>query len=240
MLPSHWSLPLNVGMAITRRTGGYSLAPWDSLNLGDHVGDNPMHVVANRLRLQTELALPALPAWLNQVHGTSVLELPLAEDNCADGSFSRSPHQVCTVMTADCLPVLLCDDAGTQVAALHAGWRGLCDGILEIGVAKFSCPPAQVRAYFGPCIGPSAFEVGSEVRAAFISRHADDDTAFTALCADKYLADLAKLAELRLARVGVQQFFHSHQCTFTLKDEYFSYRRDGVTGRQASLIWLKD
>ncbi|MGL4473879.1 MAG: peptidoglycan editing factor PgeF [Shewanella sp.] len=240
MLPSHWLLPANVGMTLTQRSNGHSLAPWNSFNLGDHVGDNPIHVVANRLRLHKDLGLSSPPAWLTQVHGTAVLELPLAGDNIADGSYSREQGLVCCVMTADCLPVLLCDNAGTEVAALHAGWRGLCDGILEAGVAKFMAEAHELRAYFGPCIGPQVFEVGAEVKAAFVSRHAEDAAAFKPNANGKFLADLTLLAQNRLARLGVTQFYHSHQCTFALAADYFSYRRDGVTGRQASLIWLKD
>lgn len=174
MLKHDWPIPENVAIAITNRFGGVSVSPFDSLNLGLHVGDKPQDVLTNRAILSQQFALPAEPTWLEQVHGTNIVELQtLAADSAltfADGSYSNQFGHVCAVMTADCLPILLCNQQGTEVAAVHAGWRGLCEGVIEQALAMFQSPAATLIAYFGPAIGPSAFEVGSEVRDAFISK----------------------------------------------------------------------
>ncbi|MCE9788299.1 peptidoglycan editing factor PgeF [Shewanella chilikensis] len=237
MYDCHWPLPVNVRIAMTQRHGGVSLPPFDSLNLGLHVGDISASVQANRALLAKRLALPSEPAWLEQVHGTEVVDLARDSQRVADGSYSDSKAHVAVVMTADCLPVLLCDSAGTQVAALHAGWRGLCDGVIEAGIACFR-PGSELIACLGPAIGKTAFEVGTEVRAAFCDKDPKADNCFVAK-GDKFLGDLQGLARLRLQQAGVRQVYALDACTYSNKD-YFSYRRDGRTGRMASLIWLTD
>lgn len=232
-----WPAPANVKTLQTTRHGGYSLPPYDSLNLGAHVGDDPMRVERNRNQLNE--ILPSEPVWLEQVHGT---EVALAEAaGCrpvADACISRRKNAVCVVMTADCLPVLLCDETGTVVGAVHAGWRGLLDGVIEATVAAMAVPGAQMLAWLGPAIGPQAFEVGPEVRAAFVARDAAADTTFVAH-GDKFLADLYALARQRLAALGVSHVYGGDYCTYTERERFFSYRRDGATGRMATMIWLE-
>ncbi len=232
-----WPAPANVRALQTLRMGGCSPAPWDSLNLGDHVGDDPARVAANRGNLREQL--PAEPLWLNQVHGTTVVDAASAVQRvAADATFSRRPGAVCAVMTADCLPVLFCDRAGTVVAAAHAGWRGLLDGVLENTVAAMQVPPGELLAWLGPAIGPERFEVGDEVRAAFVARGGEAAACFAAQADGKWLADIYGLARQRLAGLGVAHISGGNACTVSDAEHYFSYRRDGVTGRMATLIWL--
>ncbi|MDD3326631.1 MAG: peptidoglycan editing factor PgeF [Zoogloea sp.] len=233
-----WPAPANVKALSTTRAGGVGAAPFDSLNLGTHVGDDPATVAANRARLRA--LLPAEPCWLNQVHGTVVVDLATAQGvPDADAAVSRRPGAVCVVMTADCLPVLLCDRAGTVVGAAHAGWRGLQGGVIEATVRAMNVPAGELMAWLGPAIGPAAFEVGEEVRAAFL---ADDSAAAAAFRpagpAGKWLADLYLLARQHLAALGVTAVHGGDSCTFTEAERFFSYRRDGRTGRMASLVWL--
>ncbi|WP_417615859.1 peptidoglycan editing factor PgeF [Oceanisphaera sp.] len=238
-----WPAPASVFSAQSTRGGGVSPAPFASLNLGAHVGDNPANVEANRARLAACLSLPSAPVWLEQVHGTRVLTLPDETGNLtADAVVSRTPGQVCSIMTADCLPVLFCDQAGSVVAAAHAGWRGLAAGILEATLQAMAVDPATVLVWLGPAIGPGAFEVGGEVRAAFITHSSLAEHAFMPVGNpqdDKWLADIYQLARLRLIAAGVRQFYGGDYCTHTDAARFFSYRRDQATGRQASLIWLE-
>ncbi|MBY5993422.1 peptidoglycan editing factor PgeF [Ferrimonas balearica] len=235
-----WPAPASVRAISTDRQGGVSLPPFDGFNLGGHVGDRPEHVTANRHQLQGQAGLPSAPYWLNQVHGTAVEVLPSARITPqADASYSRQAGTVCTVMTADCLPVLLCDRAGTEVAAAHAGWRGLVDGVLEATLAHFKAQPGEILAWLGPAIGPAAFEVGPEVRERFVAQMAEAEQAFVPR-GDRYLADLYVLARQRLARAGVTDVYGGQWCTYQDPQRFFSYRRDQQTGRQASLIWLQD
>ncbi|HLO62579.1 MAG TPA: peptidoglycan editing factor PgeF [Azonexus sp.] len=236
LLPD-WPAPANVRALQTLRTGGCSPAPWNSLNLGDHVGDDPTRVAANRGSLRERL--PAEPLWLNQVHGTTVVDAASATQRvAADAAFSRRPGAVCAVMTADCLPVLFCDRAGTVVAAAHAGWRGLLDGVLENTVAAMQVPAGELLAWLGPAIGPERFEVGDEVRAAFVAKDAGAAACFVAQADGKWLADIYGLARQRLVGLGVAHISGGNVCTVSDAEHYFSYRRDGVTGRMATLIWL--
>nr|WP_029510917.1 peptidoglycan editing factor PgeF [Marinobacterium stanieri] len=224
----------------TTREGGVSAAPWNSLNLGDHVDDDPLAVAENRQRLQAELGI-AQPQWLTQVHGVAVVEARSdGRVREADACWTRTPGVVCTVMTADCLPVLFASSDGRQVAAAHAGWRGLLNGVLEATLASFD-DPAEVCAWFGPAIGPLAFEVGPEVRAAFMARDAEAEAAFkpSPTHDDRWLADLYLLAQQRLQAAGIQSVSGGEHCTFTEQQDFFSYRRDGRTGRMASLIWIE-
>jgi polyphenol oxidase len=232
-----WPAPANVMALQTTRLGGYSSRPYASLNLGDHVGDDPLVVAANRQRLNR--FVPTEPLWMRQVHGTNVIDAALA--SClpeADAAIARAPDAVCCVMTADCLPVLLCDHAGTVVAAVHAGWRGLLHGVIEATIDTMHVPSSGLLAWLGPAIGPQAFEVGDEVRQAFV--HVDENArhAFTPQADGKWLADIYLLARQRLQGAGVAQIHGGEFCTHTDSARFFSYRRDGVTGRMASMIWL--
>jgi YfiH family protein len=241
-----WPAPRSVHAVVTTRVGGVSAAPWTSLNLGTHVGDNPLHVQENRARLQqalTNVAPCAAPQWLNQVHGITVVEAA-AEASLrktwipdADAVTTALAGVPCVVMTADCLPVFFCDQQGQRVAVAHAGWRGLCDGVLEATLRHFA-NPAQVMTWLGPAIGPAAFEVGDEVRAAFMTHDAAAAAAFVpSPNAGRWLANIYTLAKLRLAKAGVSAIYGGAACTVSDPTQFFSYRRDGQTGRMASVIW---
>ena len=240
-LTAGWPAPARVRTLVTTRDGGVSLAPYASLNLGQHVGDDPAAVAENRARLRA--CLPAEPFWLNQVHGIGVQEACADAPDVppdADAGFTRQPGVVCAVMTADCLPMLLTDRSGSVVAAAHAGWRGLCNGIIEATIARMAVPASDILAWLGPAIGPDAFEVGPEVRAAFMAHDPTAASAFAAIPDGKYLADIYLLARQRLNACGVTEVHGGDACTVTERERYFSYRRDGRTGRMASLIWLAD
>ncbi|HEY0663732.1 MAG TPA: peptidoglycan editing factor PgeF [Thiobacillaceae bacterium] len=237
MITPEWPAPAGVKSLMTTREGGVSGPPWSSFNLGDHVGDDPASVAANRARLHQ--ILPAEPGWLKQVHSARVVELGRGADLDADASFTRERGQVCAVLTADCLPVLFCDRAGSVVAAAHAGWRGLAGGVLEATVAAMQAPPGEVLAWMGAAIGPAAFEVGEEVRETFVRQHAEAAAAFVPRSEPgKWLADIYRLARIRLDSMGVHAVYGGGRCTFSEAETFYSYRRDGVTGRMASLIWL--
>ncbi|WP_407331267.1 peptidoglycan editing factor PgeF [Enterovibrio sp. 27052020O] len=234
-----WPAPLSVNAVSTTRAGGISQPPFDSLNLGVHVDDNLDSVLVNRHRLAEIMCMPSSPSWLNQVHGTEVVTLPLTEASQvpdADASFTAEYGQVCVVMTADCLPVLFCNKAGTEVAAAHAGWRGLVNGVLEETLAKFS-DPQDVMAWLGPAIGAKAFEVGGEVREQFLAKDAGADSAFNPH-KDRWLADIYLLARRRLAQAGITEVYGGTHCTVSEPSRFFSYRRESRTGRQASCIWI--
>lgn len=246
LIPEWNDLPLNVGALTTLRRGGVSPAPYDDgqggrgLNLGDHVGDMPAHVAHNRAML-TRL-LPAEPVWLSQVHGTHVVDAASVQGIIeADAAISTRRGVVCAIMTADCLPVLLCDTSGTVVGAAHAGWRGLVDGVLESTVqAMRNAGAADITAWLGPAIGPQKFEVGGEVRLAFEARDPGAAQAFTPAAEDgKYFADIYALARLRLQALNITKVRGGGFCTVTDRERFYSYRRDKTTGRMASLIWLK-
>ncbi len=240
MVPE-WPAPGRVQAAVTTRLGGYSTGPYAGWNLGDHVGDDPVIVAANRRLLGELLRLPADPLWLRQVHGCEVAGAGTAPANCkADAIVAEQPGRVCAVLTADCLPVLLCDRQGTRVAAVHAGWRGLSAGVLEAAVQRMRIPGPRLMAWLGPAIGPSAFEVGSDVRQAFVSVDAEAAEAFRARGDDHWLADIYQLARQRLARLDIGYVGGGDYCTVADPERFYSYRRDGVTGRMASLIWVRD
>ncbi|MEO9654559.1 peptidoglycan editing factor PgeF [Marinomonas sp.] len=233
-----WPAPVNVKAYVSTRKGGVSEGEFDSLNLGGHVGDEPDHVVQNRHLFAQAIAMPDSLVWLSQVHGTAVKKLPSScSDVPSDAAFTDIPQQVCAVLTADCLPVLFCDFAGTKVAVAHAGWRGLCEGVLEQTLAAFE--GQEVMAWLGPAIGPEAFEVGSEVREAFIEKDSEAEQAFTQKDNGKWLGDLYRLAKQRLALAGVTNVYGGEFCTYLEKDRFYSYRRDGKTGRMASVIWIE-
>ncbi len=258
-----------------------SAAPYASLNLGNHVGDAPEAVAENRRRLKAAAGLPAEPAWLTQVHGTTVVDLDAAPDldtavagpvgpvdldtartgrvgptdlgtartgaagpadlgasGLADAAFTRRRGRVCAILTADCLPIVLAADSGDLVAAAHAGWRGLAGGVIEATVKALQVAPERLMAWLGPAIGPEHFEVGAEVRQAFVKGDLGA-AAFVPNARGRFMADLSALARRRLEALGVGRIYGGGQCTYADGDRYFSHRRDGVTGRQATLIWLE-
>lgn len=234
LLRPDWSLPDGVMAVITTRQGGVSPVPYQHNNLALHVGDDAAAVASNRRRLWQQLPGVTAVQWLNQVHGTTVFRACGATVTPqADAVVSRTAGLACAVLTADCLPVLFCDDRGTQVAAAHAGWRGLAGGVLLNTLAEFASPE-QVRVFLGPAIGPAAFEVGPDVRRAFGWA---SEQCFRPGQGDRLLADLYQLAREQLLRAGVNSISGGDFCTATDTERFYSYRREGVTGRMASLIW---
>jgi YfiH family protein len=245
----NWSLPAGVHACCTTRVGGVSLPPFESWNLGDHVGDDPLAVTTNRQRLQSQLGR-AHAVFLQQVHGIDVvaLDAKTPDGTVADACLTMHSNVACTVMVADCLPILLTDIQGRVVAAAHAGWRGLVCGVVESTLRAMSqhsgVKPSDVQVWLGPCIGPTAFEVGAEVREAFMAQDATCDAFFTPHSQrdGKWLANLSQLARLRLRAQGVTSISGNDGgqawCTVAQASDFFSYRRDGVTGRFAACIWL--
>lgn len=232
-----WPAPVNVRAFSTTRKGGFSQAPWNGLNFSDNCGDVAAHVRKNRQLLRN--VLPSEPHWLRQVHGIRVQALDggTGPDSAADATTSFTSGQVCAVLSADCLPVLFCDQAGTKVAAAHAGWRGLANGVLEATVAAMACQADELMAWLGPAIGPNAFEVGQDVFNAFVQTNIENAIAFRPR-GDHWLADLYELARLALTRMGIEHVWGGRYCTYTEQDKFFSYRRDGQTGRMATVICL--
>ncbi len=240
LLIPDWPVAAKIKAVSSTRFGGVSFAPYDGLNLGMHVGDDSRLVAQNRAQLIAQAQMPSAPVWLNQTHSTVVahITVPTSEMIDADGVFTSQPGVVCSAMTADCLPILLADRQGTQVAAVHAGWRGLANGIVENALRYFS---GDVLAWLGPAIGPAAFEVGDDVRQAFISQHPQAHLAFTpGKQAGKWWANMPLLATQRLQRQGVTAVYGGDLCTYQDPTRFYSYRRDGVTGRQASFIWIDE
>lgn len=231
-----WPAPPGVSALVTTREGGVSAGRYASLNLAAHVGDDPEAVRRNRGILGR--ILPSEPAWLDQRHTTTVSDAGVS--GCvADAAVTRTPGTVCAVLTADCLPVLLCDEAATWVAAVHAGWRGLAAGIVEAAVARGPTAPARLIAWLGPAIGPQRYEVGHEVRAEFAKVDPDAVAAFAPSVNGRWMADLYALARRRLQSAGVERVHGGGWCTASDAERFYSYRRDGVTGRMASLVWLE-
>ena len=238
----NWNVPKNIHAFTTTRTGGVSLAPYFSFNLGDHVGDNKSAVKTNRTLLVEKFGLPQTPIFLTQTHSTRVIQLPYSGQNLeADAVYTNVPHQVCVVMTADCLPVLFTTTSGNEVAATHAGWRGLCDSVLEETVKCFQAKPEDIITWFGPAIGPTAFQVGVDVVKQFVAIDEKAKLAFQpdAIEEGKYLGNLYQIATQRLNNLGITQIYGGNHCTFNEKKLFFSYRRDNQTGRMASVIWFE-
>ncbi|WP_374351505.1 peptidoglycan editing factor PgeF [Chitinimonas sp.] len=233
-----WPAPARVRALVTTRQGGCSWPPFHGFNVASHVGDVPDAVAANRAMLRQHL--PAEPVWLEQVHGIAAVDAADTQGvPRADAAFTRATDTVCAVMTADCLPVLFARRDGSAVAAAHAGWRGLCDGVLEATLAALG-NPAELLAWLGPAIGPDAFEVGDEVRAAFVTQDPAAASAFrSAVAPGKWWCDIYALARLRLAKAGVKQVYGGGLCTVSDAERFFSYRRDKQTGRMVSLIWIE-
>ncbi|MCR1838296.1 peptidoglycan editing factor PgeF [Rodentibacter caecimuris] len=235
----NWQAPSNIHAFTTTRQGGVSAAPFDSFNLGDHVDDEKSAVKTNRTLLVEKFNLPQPPLFLTQTHSTEVIQLPYSGNNFnADAVYTRQSNQVCTVMTADCLPVLFTTRQGNEVAAAHAGWRGLCDGILEETVKCFKAQAQDIIVWLGPAIGPNAFQVGGEVVEQFIRIDPIAETAFRtdSSVQGKYFGNLYQIARQRLNKLGITEISGGDHCTFNEKDLFFSYRRDGKTGRMASVI----
>jgi len=231
-----WPAPASVKALITTRAGGVSQGPYASFNLGLRTGDDPRAVAANRERLNA--LLPQQPRWLRQVHGAGVVEADALTDVPeADAAIARRPGTVCAVLVADCIPVLLADSMGATVAIAHSGWRGLAAGVVENTVRGMACEPRSLTAYLGPGIGARAFEVGNDVREAFLACDAAAAAAFTPHTAGKWLADLFLLARQRLRRAGVGAIHGGELCTYSDAQRFFSYRRSRTTGRMAALIW---
>jgi hypothetical protein len=237
-LRPNWTAPLGVHAAMTTRAGGVSAGPFASFNLASHVGDEAAAVAENRRRLRAALNLPAEPAWLEQVHGIRVAVVPGHSQEPADAVVTFTAGQVCAVLVADCLPVFLAGRDGRRVGVAHAGWRGLAAGVIEATVAALDCEPGELVAWLGPSIGPAAFEVGAEVRDAFLAHDAGSGIAFRPGLEGRWFADLAALARRRLAGAGVGGVHGGELCTYSDAARFYSYRRDGVTGRMAALAWL--
>ena len=239
----NWDAPDNIKAVMTTRQGGFSCAPFDSMNLGDHVDDDLHSVAKNRESLKQKLNLPNDPLWLTQIHGVTIANADQQNQGKveADASIAHQSGSVCAVMTADCLPVLFCNQQGTAIAAAHAGWRGLHAGILEQTVKALNCPAEEVMAWFGVAIGAEYFEVGDEVREAFVSVQVEAEKAFVpSVNAGKWLADIYLLARLRLQAIGVRKITGGEYCSYKDKERFYSYRREAKTGRMASLIWMSE
>lgn len=238
-LPAAWPAPENIHAGTTTRKGGYSKSVFSSFNLAEHVGDDAGTVRKNRDFLRQYLDLPEEPFWLQQVHGNIIVNLPHGRKNPeADGSYSRDPGQVCAVLTADCLPLLLCNRAGTEIAAVHVGWRGLCADIVSRALETFTCRNNQLLAWLGPAISATHYETGDEVRDACLRLIHGAEPAFTPARQGHWLMDLNQLVTLQLNQHGIDKIYGKNHCTFSEKENFYSYRRDGITGRCASLIWM--
>ncbi len=229
-----WPAPTNIRAGTSLRHGGVSLPPYASLNLGDHVGDDPAAVAENRQRLK----LPSEPVWLEQTHSPRIINAAHCTDgqNKADGSYSTQANIICAVLTADCLPLLICNKQGTQVAAVHAGWRGLASGIIEATLKKFTDDCSELLIWLGPAIGPDNYEVGNDLRQIFMAHDPAANAAFTAQ-KETWHMDIYHLARQRLQTLGITAIYGGNHCCYREQEQFYSYRRDGITGRMASLIW---
>ena len=239
-----WPAPFHIHALMTTRDGGVSQAPYHSLNLGDHVGDNTEHVALNRQRLCQELQLPSEPVWLNQTHSTDVTIIENNQycDRQSDAAYTSEKNRICTVLTADCLPLLVTNRKGSEVAAIHAGWRGLANGVIEVTLSEFQSPPEEIMVWLGAAIGSEAFEVGDEVVTIFASENREAEQAFTPSKSDrrKWFADIYHLARLRLEKMGINAIYGGGLSTYSDDKRFYSYRRDGITGRMATMIWIAD
>ncbi|MEQ1543889.1 peptidoglycan editing factor PgeF [Methyloglobulus sp.] len=235
-LQPDWPAPANIHAATTLRTGGVSQDDYASLNPATHVGDSPELVSQNRHIIKTLLDLPSEPVWLNQIHSNLAVKATRTETlPQADASYTNQPNVVCVVMTADCLPLLVCAADGSEIAAIHAGWRGLLDGVIDNTIAALQS--RDVLVWLGPAIGPDSFEVGDEVRAAYVAKSAEYASAFKQKNQGKWLADIYQLARINLAALGISKIYGGDFCTVTDQERFYSYRRDKDTGRMATLIW---
>lgn len=241
MIRPQWDAPPRVHAAFTLRTGGVSTAPFDTLNVGAHVGDEPGAVAENRQRVREALALPSEPQWLEQVHGMDVVDLDALAGGSpprGDAAITRTPGRVCAIQVADCMPVLFADRQGGAIGAAHAGWRGLAAGVLESTVGALGVPADRLLAWLGPAIGPAHFEVGDEVRAAFVSADTGASGSFVKNARGRWQCDLPALARRRLARLGIANVSGGQWCTYADRARFFSHRRDGRCGRMVALLWM--
>lgn len=235
-----WPAAARVRALTTTRKLGFSSGDFAACNLARHVGDDIYAVLANRARLLEQLNLPTLPCWLEQVHGQRVVLASLSQrGQRADAAVAFHPSQLAVVMTADCLPVFFCDQAGTRVGLAHAGWRGLLGSVLENTARSLACPASELMVHFGPAISQAAFEVGEDVYQAFVGQSAELALYFKQQSPGKYLCDLKGIARAKLLKLGVHRFYGGQHCSFAQAEQFYSYRRDGDTGRMASLIWLQ-
>ena len=234
-----WPAPKNVRAGTSTRLGGNSLAPYNELNLAAHVGDKPDTIEQNRIILSNYLNLPSEPVWLEQTHSPNIISIDNAPENhVADGSFTIMKHKVCTIMTADCVPILFCNKEGTAIAAIHAGWKGICWGIIENAIKNFT-DPDTILVWIGPCISSEHYEVGKDVYESCISHSASLNTAFRQINDTLWLCDLAYIVRIILKNSGVGLIYECNLCTHKEEELFYSYRRDGITGRTASMIWME-
>lgn len=241
LLIPDWPAPANIKACTTTRLGlGVSQPPYDQFNLADRVNDNPLHVKQNRAQLKEALLLPEEPIWLKQTHSNLVLSAqPYNRDQEGDASIASHASQVCAILTADCLPILICQRDGSQVAAIHAGWRGILNGVIENTINALSTNPDELLVWFGPAISQSHYEVGDEMRDSFLAHDPHTASAFTPSPNNRWLANLYQLADFRLRKQGITQIYGGTYCTYSDAARFYSYRRDGAqTGRIASLIWI--
>ena len=237
LIYADWPAPANVQAFTTTRAGGVSEGAYRGLNLATHVGDDGGRVQRNRERLQRLAKLPQAPQWLHQCHGKRVCHLPAGSTADCDAAYADRAGSVCAVLTADCLPLLVCNRDGDEVAAIHAGWRGLHAGVIEACISGFNSPTSQLLVWLGPAIGPQAFEVGRDVFEVFCQHNAGHSNAFVQTAAGHWRCDLYRLARNVLQTLGVGAVYGGDFCTFSDSARFYSYRRDGVTGRMVSLIW---
>lgn len=235
-----WKLSKHIHAVTTTRMGGFSQIPFDSFNLALHVGDSEESVLKNRALLSQTLKLPSEPVWLNQQHTNRVIDAAHPENLNADGSYTNKKNMVCVVMTADCLPILLCNKNETEIAALHAGWKGLLNGIVENGVKRFESDKKDIVAYLGPAISQSCFEVGEEVRDGFVHLLPELKSAFKNSKPEKFLMDIYSAAKIILYQQGITDIYNDSSCTYQQKELFYSYRREKITGRIATLIWMSN
>jgi len=239
-LPATWNAPSHIHAGTSIRTGGFSSAPYGTFNLADHVGDDPECVHQNRKLLCKSLGLAATPGWLQQEHGPRIINLQDPHATLrGDGAYTTRSHQICVILTADCLPLLLCDSQGTQIAAIHIGWRGYSSNIIPPAISGFSCPAHNLLAWIGPAISAVNYEVGPEVHAACRQVTKNPDVGFTPTGKNRWRADLVALVRFQLEACGVKNIYGGNYCTYADAGKFYSYRRDGVTGRMASLIWME-
>ncbi|HAZ7574446.1 peptidoglycan editing factor PgeF [Legionella sp. PATHC032] len=236
---ANWSAPKNITALTTTRLYGFSDGPYTSNNLGLHVGDNEQHVLKNREQLIELINLPSEPVWLEQTHSTKCITAEIEKTRDADAAITRLPKLPLVIMTADCLPILLCNRQGTEIAAIHAGWKGLYNGIIENTLKKLNSNMTDIMAWIGPAICQKCYEVGQEVYQSFTTKHPLTRKAFEPVHS-KWLANLPQIAEIVLNLEGVKSVFQSNLCTFELKNEFYSYRRESQTGRIGTFIWINE
>jgi len=244
LITPDWPAPSQVRAIVTTRKGGYSVSPYDSFNLGEYTDDDVKAVRLNRRKLEAHIGIPNI-RWIKQVHGVDVIDVYKSDSSNtleADGCYTESVNQVCAIVTADCLPILICNREGSRVAALHAGWRGLANGIIETGLNRSGIPPEDALVWFGPSIGVEAYQVGEDLRQVFMSTGRYTDEAiysnFVSSGDNKYMCNLIGLARAELATLGVKDVYGGNHCTYSEPGSFYSYRRDGDTGRFASLVWI--